>query len=86
MGGAWGGVDCSPAAVGAADGRLVVVLRGRAVALRARIESDVPILHAGLYEDVDTRAEADGRAWWPMASDAEGNPFRALVTLPWVPD
>jgi len=57
-------------------GRLVVVLRGRAVALRARIESDVPILHAGLYEDVDTRAEADGRAWRPMASDAEGNPFR----------
>ena len=52
------------------------MLRGREVALRARIESDVPILHAGLYEDVDTRAEADGRAWRPMASDAEGNPFR----------
>lgn len=54
------------------------MLRGRSIALRARIESDVPILHAGLYEDVDTRAAADGRAWRPMASDAEGNPFRVL--------
>lgn len=58
------------------------MLRGREVALRARLESDVPLLHSGLYEDVDTHSAADGRAWRPMASDAEGSPFRVREPSP----
>jgi RimJ/RimL family protein N-acetyltransferase len=53
-----------------------VVLKGREVALRARIESDIPILHSGFYEDVETHSQADGRAWRPIGVAAEANPFR----------
>ena len=52
------------------------MLHGRDVALRARLQSDIALLHSGLYEDVDTHAAADGRAWRPMAPDAEGSEFR----------
>ena len=58
------------------------MLQGREVALRARVESDVPLLHSGLYEDVDTHAAADGRAWRPMAPDAEGSQFRVREPSP----
>lgn len=58
------------------------MLHGREVALRARLESDVPLLHSGLYEDVDTHASADGRAWRPMAPDAEGSQFRVREPSP----
>jgi RimJ/RimL family protein N-acetyltransferase len=54
------------------------VLHGREVALRARVESDVAILHAGLYEDVDMHSASDGRAWRPMSAGAEGNQYRVL--------
>lgn len=36
-------------------------LRGEVAGLRARLESDVPVLHAGLYDDVATRSRADSR-------------------------
>lgn len=42
------------------------MLCGDLVTLRARIESDVAVLHAELYEDVSTRARADQRAWKPL--------------------
>jgi len=58
------------------------MLRGREVALRARVESDVPILHSGFYEDVETHAVADGRAWRPMGAGAEANPFKVREPSP----
>ena len=42
------------------------MLNGDTVALRARLEADVPVLHAELYEDVPTRLRADQRAWMPL--------------------
>jgi len=42
------------------------VIHGEKIALRARHESDVPLLHAGLYEDVPTRARAGSRPWTPI--------------------
>lgn len=41
------------------------MLRGERVLLRARHESDVPILEDGLYNDVPTRSRADSRSWRP---------------------
>ena len=52
------------------------MLTGRKVALRARIGSDVPILHSGLYEDVETHATSDTRAWQPISLDTDASPFR----------
>lgn len=43
------------------------MLRGEKVCLRARHESDVPILDAELYDDVPMRARADSRAWRPIS-------------------
>ncbi|MGW6915989.1 GNAT family N-acetyltransferase [Kitasatospora sp. NPDC054939] len=42
------------------------MLHTERVTLRARHEDDVPILHAGLYEDVATRSRADTRPWQPL--------------------
>ena len=42
------------------------MLRGEIIGLRARHDSDVPILHAELYYDVATRARADSRPWYPI--------------------
>jgi RimJ/RimL family protein N-acetyltransferase len=42
------------------------MLRGNAVGMRARQESDVAILHAELYDDVATRSRADSRPWRPL--------------------
>jgi RimJ/RimL family protein N-acetyltransferase len=42
------------------------MLRGDTVGLRARIEADVPVLHAELYDDVATRSRADSRPWRPL--------------------
>jgi RimJ/RimL family protein N-acetyltransferase len=43
--------------------------------LRARHDSDIPILHAGLYEDVATRVRADSRPWHPIPSGS-GSPYQ----------
>jgi RimJ/RimL family protein N-acetyltransferase len=43
------------------------MLEGNLVILRARIESDVPILHAELQEDVATRSRSDSRPWRPLS-------------------
>ena len=43
------------------------MLRGEMTGLRARHDSDIPILHAELYDDVETRVRADSRPWYPIA-------------------
>jgi RimJ/RimL family protein N-acetyltransferase len=42
------------------------MLRGTKVALRSRQSADIAILHTELYDDVATRARADGRGWRPV--------------------
>jgi len=42
------------------------MLRGNAAGLRARLDSDVAILHSELYDDVTTRSRADSRPWRPI--------------------
>jgi len=48
---------------------------GEKVALRARIESDVAVLHAELYDDVMTRLQADTRPWRALAPGSALAPF-----------
>ncbi|HEU5267725.1 MAG TPA: GNAT family protein [Jatrophihabitans sp.] len=52
------------------------MLRGATVALRARVDADVAVLHAELYDDIVTRSRADGRPWRPVSADAAAAPFR----------
>jgi len=52
-----------------------VVILGEEVGLRARHESDVPILHAELYDDVATRSRADSRPWQPIPPGSDRSPF-----------
>jgi RimJ/RimL family protein N-acetyltransferase len=52
------------------------MLRGEVAGLRARQESDVPVLHAELYEDVAIRVRADYRPWRPIAADSAESPYR----------
>lgn len=51
------------------------MMTGEAIGLRARHESDVPVLHAELYEDVATRCRADSRPWRPIPPDPRLSPF-----------
>jgi RimJ/RimL family protein N-acetyltransferase len=51
------------------------MLRGETAGLRARQVSDVPILHAELYDDVATRMRADSRPWWPIPQGSPSSPF-----------
>ncbi|MEO6700224.1 MAG: GNAT family protein [Jatrophihabitantaceae bacterium] len=51
------------------------MLTGTAVLLRARLESDVATLHAGLYEDVASRSRSDARPWRPIPP-GPSSPFR----------
>ena len=55
------------------------LLRGEMTGLRARLESDIPLLHAGLYDDVATRVRADSRPWYPIPP-GPGSPYQ--VTEP----
>ncbi len=58
------------------------MLRGEKVALRARISADVPILHAELQDDVETRSRSDSRPWQPVSPDSESAPFRVAEPEP----
>ncbi len=51
------------------------MLRGERVALRARQESDLPVLLEELYNDVETRVRADARPWIPIPVEAKKNPY-----------
>jgi RimJ/RimL family protein N-acetyltransferase len=43
--------------------------------LRSRIEADVAILDAELYDDVDTRSRADTRPWVPRPPGLPSSPY-----------
>lgn len=55
------------------------MLRGEMTGLRARHDSDIPVLHAGLYDDVATRVRADSRPWHPVPA-GPGSPYRVTGT------
>jgi RimJ/RimL family protein N-acetyltransferase len=55
------------------------MLCGEMTGLRARHDSDIPVLHAGLYDDVATRVRADSRPWQPIPP-GPGSPY--VVTGP----
>lgn len=60
------------------------MLRGDKVGLRARLDTDVAVLHAELYDDVATQARADSRPWQPVGPGptsrfAVGDPTDAAV-------
>jgi RimJ/RimL family protein N-acetyltransferase len=50
------------------------MLRGEITGLRARHDSDIPVLHAQLYDDVATRVRADSRPWRPIPPGS-GSPY-----------
>jgi RimJ/RimL family protein N-acetyltransferase len=52
------------------------MLRGELVALRARQDSDIPILETELHEDVLTWSRADNRPWRPVPPGSDKSPFR----------
>ena len=51
------------------------MLTGEVVGLRARHSADVPLLQAGLYDDVVTRSRADSRPWRPIPPDSAASPY-----------
>ena len=51
------------------------MIRGERIGLRARHESDVPVLHSELYDDVPTRSRADSRPWRPIPPGSDHSPF-----------
>jgi RimJ/RimL family protein N-acetyltransferase len=56
------------------------MLRGSTIGLRARIDADVPILHAELYDDVATRVRADTRPWRPLPVGSPASPYAPADT------
>jgi RimJ/RimL family protein N-acetyltransferase len=53
----------------------VRMLRGETIGLRARHQTDVPVLHTELYDDVATRSRADSRPWRPITSGSTASPY-----------
>jgi RimJ/RimL family protein N-acetyltransferase len=51
------------------------VIHGERVVLRARHESDVPVLQSELYDDVVTRSRADSRPWRPITAGSGHSPY-----------
>jgi RimJ/RimL family protein N-acetyltransferase len=51
------------------------MLKGGKVGLRARHEDDIPILQAGLYDDVVNHSRASGRPWRPITPGSKDLPF-----------
>jgi RimJ/RimL family protein N-acetyltransferase len=51
------------------------MLRAGKVGLRARDEADVAVLHAELYEDIASRAQADSRPWLPIPAGSAASPY-----------
>ncbi|MBP2704326.1 GNAT family N-acetyltransferase [Microbispora sp. RL4-1S] len=56
------------------------MIRGDKIGLRARHQTDVPVLHAELYDDVATRSRADSRPWRPITPGSGHSPYE--VTEP----
>jgi RimJ/RimL family protein N-acetyltransferase len=55
------------------------VITSDLVGLRARSESDVPILHEELYSDVVTRTRGDTRPWRPIDLSSGASPYAVVV-------
>ncbi|GAA1680136.1 GNAT family N-acetyltransferase [Fodinicola feengrottensis] len=51
------------------------MLRGDKIGLRARFQTDVPVLQSELYDDVATRSRADSRPWRPIAPGSSASPY-----------
>ncbi|WP_395292923.1 GNAT family N-acetyltransferase [Kitasatospora hibisci] len=51
------------------------MLQGDHITLRARHETDVPVLQAELYDDVATRSRADSRPWRPVPPGSAQSPY-----------
>jgi RimJ/RimL family protein N-acetyltransferase len=51
------------------------VIRGSKVGLRARHDNDIPVLQAGLYDDVRTQAVADVAPWRPVPPGSPTSPY-----------
>jgi RimJ/RimL family protein N-acetyltransferase len=51
------------------------VLHGQLVTLRARIPSDVPVLHTHLHDDVASHLLASAGPWRPLSPESENGPF-----------
>jgi RimJ/RimL family protein N-acetyltransferase len=52
------------------------MLRGEKVLLRARQDSDIPVLEAELHGDVELRSRTDSRPWRPLPPGSADSPFR----------
>lgn len=51
------------------------MIRGEKIGLRARHESDLPVLQSELYDDVLTRSRADSRPWRPITPGSGQSPY-----------
>ncbi|MFG3102954.1 GNAT family N-acetyltransferase [Streptomyces sp. NPDC048182] len=51
------------------------MLRGGKVGLRARHEDDIPVLQAGLHDDVVTYSQAEGAPWRPITPGSKASQF-----------
>jgi RimJ/RimL family protein N-acetyltransferase len=51
------------------------MLRGELAGLRARQDSDIPVLQAELYDDLATRMRADSRPWRPIPPGSPASPY-----------
>ncbi|MFD9006528.1 GNAT family N-acetyltransferase [Streptomyces sp. NPDC059582] len=51
------------------------MLRGSKVGLRARHEDDIPILQAGLYDDVVNQSRSSGRPWRPITPGSKNSQY-----------
>jgi RimJ/RimL family protein N-acetyltransferase len=58
------------------------MLIGNSVRLRARIDSDVPILHENFYDDVSTRLQITSHAWRPVPLSSGSSPFAVKGPTP----
>ena len=52
------------------------MLTGEVVALRARMDSDIAVLEAELYDDVALRSRSDMRPWRPVPPGSAESAFR----------
>jgi RimJ/RimL family protein N-acetyltransferase len=51
------------------------MLSGELAGLRARQDSDIPVLQAELYDDLATRMRADSRPWRPIPPGSPASPY-----------
>jgi RimJ/RimL family protein N-acetyltransferase len=54
------------------------MIRGEKIGLRARQPSDVAVLHAEVYDDVETQIRAGGHGWRPVPPGSDALPFRVI--------